>query len=118
VCTAELSKHSFGELALALLSSAAFRRRSTKGGGGQRGRLTCRRPQCRPRACCISASPWHPQRRRPYFSASSRALARSCSLCLEVLSPSGGPRAVVCVPVGAEGLLGVTGPVGGDNDRD
>jgi hypothetical protein len=24
----------------------------------------------------------------------------------------------VCVPVGAEGLLGVTGPVGGDNDRD
>jgi hypothetical protein len=24
----------------------------------------------------------------------------------------------VCVPVGGEGLLGVTGPVGGDNDRD
>lgn len=72
------------------------------GGRGQRGRLTCRRPQCRPRACCISAppsssSPW--RRRRPYFSASSRSLARSCSLCLEVLSLE---RAVGCYGSGWE----------------
>jgi hypothetical protein len=44
------------------------------GGGGQRGRLTCRRPQCRSGACCIPAPPpslWQ----RPYFSASSRLCA-------------------------------------------